>query len=160
MLSDLYFHTAQAKGQETHLGENGQKEKPMKVFLVDDSMVIRQRLKRMLADVQEVVVIGEAGDGLAATTDAILALKPDAVLLDIHMYDGNGIDVLQTLKKAAPTMAVIILTNYPFPQYRSKCLEAGADFFFVKSTEFDQVIPALKQLMGRVSGSTTPLPIE
>jgi DNA-binding NarL/FixJ family response regulator len=160
MISDLYFHTAQAKWQETHFGENGQKEKPMKVFLVDDSVVIRQRLKRMLADVHEVVVIGEAGDAQTATTDNILRQKPDVVLLDIHLLDGSGIDVLQTLKKAKPAPAVIILTNYPFPQYRSKCLEAGADFFFVKSTEFDQVVPALKQLMGRASRSTTPLPIE
>ena len=126
----------------------------MKVFLVDDSVVIRQRLKRMLADVQGVQVIGEAGDAQVVTTDAILMQKPDAVLLDIQLLDGSGIDVLQRLKKAAPTMAVIILTDYPFPQYRDKCMEAGADFFFVKSTEFDQVVPALKQLIQRNQDST------
>jgi DNA-binding NarL/FixJ family response regulator len=106
----------------------------MNIFLVDDSIIIRERLKRMLAGVQEVKVIGEAGDAQTATTDAILKQKPDVVLLDIHLLNGSGIDVLQTLKKAKPAPAVIILTNYPFPQYRQKCLEAGADFFFVKST--------------------------
>ncbi|MCL4394459.1 MAG: response regulator transcription factor [Chloroflexi bacterium] len=121
----------------------------MKLFLVDDSPVIRQRLKRMLADMDQVQVIGEAGDAQTATTDAILLQKPDAVLLDIHLVDGSGIDVLQRLKKADPTLAVIILTDYPYPQYRQKCTEAGADFFFVKSTEFDQVIPALQVLAGR-----------
>jgi len=45
------------------------------------------------------------------------------------------------LKREKPAPAVIILTNYPYPQYRQKCLEAGADFFFVKSTEFDQIVP-------------------
>lgn len=160
MISDHYFYTFQTDWQETHLDEIDPKGKSMKVFLVDDSVVIRQRLKRMLTDVQEVVVIGEAEDGQAATTDVILEQKPDVVLLDIHMLNGNGIDALQRLKKAKPAPAVIILTNYPFPQYRQKCLDAGADFFFVKSTEFDQVIPALKQLMGRASDSTTPPPIE
>lgn len=118
----------------------------MKVFLVDDSLVIRQRLKRMLAEVQEVQVVGEAGE-VQEAKDAILGLKPDVVLLDIHLFNGSGIDVLQSLKKEKPAPAVIILTNYPYPQYRQKCLEAGADFFFVKSTEFDQVVPALKQLI-------------
>lgn len=118
----------------------------MNVFLVDDSLVIRQRLKRMLADVQEVQVVGESGE-VQQATDAILEQKPDVVLLDIHLFNGNGIDMLQRLKKEKPAPAVIILTNYPYPQYRQKCLEAGADFFFVKSTEFDQVVPALKQLI-------------
>lgn len=124
----------------------------MKVFLVDDSLVIRQRLKRMLADVQGVQVTGEAGDAQQAM-DAILEQKPDVVLLDIHLLNGSGMDILQTLKKATPAPAVIVLTNYPYPQYRQKCTEAGADFFFVKSTEFDQVVPALKQLIQRARNS-------
>jgi len=124
----------------------------MKVFLVDDSLVIRQRLKRMLADVQGVQVTGEAGDAQEAM-DAILEQKPDVVLLDIHLLNGSGMDILQTLKKATPAPAVIVLTNYPYPQYRQKCTEAGADFFFVKSTEFDQVVPALKQLIQRARNS-------
>ena len=91
-------------------------------------------------------MVGESGE-VKEATDAILVQKPDVVLLDIHLFNGNGIDVLQRLKKEKPAPAVIILTNYPYPQYRQKCLEAGADFFFVKSTEFDQVVPALKQLI-------------
>ena len=126
----------------------------MKVFLVEDSVVIRRRLKRMLADLKEVEVMGEAGDARLAT-DVILQHKPDVVLLDIHLESGSGIDVLQKVKKEKPAPAVIILTNYPYPQYRQKCLEAGADFFFVKSSEFDKVVPALKQLMQRKSGTTT-----
>ncbi len=125
----------------------------MKVFLVDDSEVMRQRLKRLLADVPEVQVIGEAGRAQEAT-DAIREEKPDVILLDIHLLNGSGIDVLQNLKKAESAPAVIILTDYPYPQYRQKCLTAGADFFFVKSTEFDQVVPALKQLIQRANSST------
>jgi DNA-binding NarL/FixJ family response regulator len=131
----------------------------MKVLLVDDSVIIRQRLKRMLTAVPGVQVIGEAGD-VQATTDAIRQQKPDVVLLDIHLLDGSGIDVLQSLKKDNPAPAVIILTDYPFPQYRQTCLEAGADFFFVKSTEFDQVVPALRQLMERANGLMAHPPSE
>jgi DNA-binding NarL/FixJ family response regulator len=124
----------------------------VKIFLVDDSVVFLQRLKRMLADVQEILVIGETGNAQAATT-AILEQKPDLAILDINLLNGSGIDVLQSLKKTMPALAVMILTNYPYPQYRRKCLEAGADFFFVKSTQFDQVVPALKQLVHQAYGS-------
>ncbi|MBI3914633.1 MAG: response regulator transcription factor [Chloroflexi bacterium] len=120
----------------------------MNIFLVDDSSIIRQRLKRMVADVPEVHVIGETGSAQEAT-DAIFKTKPDVVLLDIQLLNGSGIDVLQRLKKQTPAPAVIILTNYPYPQYRKKCMDAGADFFFIKSTEFDQVVPALKLLIKR-----------
>jgi Response regulator containing a CheY-like receiver domain and an HTH DNA-binding domain len=123
----------------------------MNIFLVDDSLVIRQRLKRLLADVEEVQVVGESSE-VQEAMDAILKQKPDVVLLDIHLLNGNGIDVLQRLKKEKPAPAVIILTNYPYPQYRQKCLAAGADFFFVKSTEFDQVVPALRKLIQQASG--------
>ncbi|OGO35687.1 MAG: hypothetical protein A2Z03_01775 [Chloroflexi bacterium RBG_16_56_8] len=117
----------------------------MKVFVVDDSVVIRERLKRLVADVPDVQVIGEAGDAQIAVA-AILAQKPDVVLLDIHILNGNRIDVLQRLKQERVAPAVIILTDYPFPEYRQLCLNAGADFFFVKSTEFDQLVPALQKL--------------
>lgn len=117
----------------------------MKVFMVEDSAVIRERLKRLLAEIPEVQVVGETGDaqvGLAA----ILKQRPDVVLLDIHILNGNGIDVLQRLKQERVAPAVIILTDYPYPEYRQVCLDAGADFFLVKSTEFEQIVPALQQL--------------
>lgn len=117
----------------------------MNVFLVDDSVVLRQRLRRLLTNLAGVQVIGEAGEAQAAK-NAILIQKPDVVLLDIHLSDGNGIDVLQVIKKTKPAPVVIILTDYPYPQYRQKCFEAGADFFFIKPTQFDQVILTLKQL--------------
>jgi DNA-binding NarL/FixJ family response regulator len=125
----------------------GQYFMTVKVFLVDDSVIIRQRLKRLLADMEDVIVIGESGSSQEATA-AILEQKPDVVLLDIHLdNDGSGVEVLQTLKKERNAPAVIILTNYPYPQYRRKCTEAGADFFFIKSKEFDQVVSALKLLI-------------
>lgn len=124
----------------------------LKVYLVDDSAIIRQRLKRMLTGIANVEIVGEAGDAQEATT-AILQFKPDVVLLDIHLLGGSGIDVLEAIKKAQPAPSVIVLTNYPYPQYRQRCMQAGADYFFVKSTEFEQVIPALVKLCNRTDGA-------
>src|SRR5512146_1868974 len=127
------------------VSQPGWKSDAMKVFVVDDSVVIRQRLKRLLAEVPDLEVVGEAGDAQVAVA-AILAQRPDIVLLDLHLLNGNGIDVLRRLKQERVAPAVMILTDYPYPEYRRLCLDAGADFFFIKSTEFDQVVPALRQL--------------
>ncbi len=117
----------------------------MKVFLVDDSNLIRDRLRRMLAAIDDVEIIGEARDAREASS-AILEREPDVVLLDIHLLGGSGIDVLDAVKRGPSNPVVIVLTNYAYPQYRQKCLAAGADYFFVKSSEFDQVVPALEHL--------------
>ena len=159
MISEHDFLTVQVDRHGAPASMPNWKGKSIKVFLVDDSLVIRQRLKRMLAEVNEVQVIGESADAQEAT-NAILKQKPEVVLLDIHLLNGSGIDVLKNLKKATPAPAVIVLTNYPYPQYRQKCAEVGADFFFVKSTEFDQIVPAIKQLIQRTRNSVDRPPTQ
>ena len=116
----------------------------MKVFLVDDSLLIRQRLARMLLSVKGVQVIGEALQAREATT-SILQLKPDLVVLDVQLLSGTGMEVLQSIKQTKPAPIVIIVTN--FPEYRKKYLEAGADFFFDKSTEFHNIPLVLGRLI-------------
>lgn len=130
---------------QSAVSQPGSKSDAMKVFVVEDSAVIRERLKRLLAEMPEVQVVGETGDAQLALA-AILEQRPDVVLLDIHILNGNGIDVLQRLKQERVAPAVIILTDYPYPEYRQVCLDAGADFFLVKSTDFEQIVPALQKL--------------
>ena len=122
----------------------------MNVFLVNGSTIIRDRFKRMLALMEEVDVIGEAG-GIQEAMDAIRKQKPDVVLLDIPSSKGDGLKMLQRLKKAKPAPAVIMMTDDLHPLVHQKYLEAGAGFLFDKSTEFEQVVPALKQLIQQVS---------
>jgi len=110
----------------------------VRVFIVDDSLIVREHLVTMLDDLTEVEVVGQA-ETVTKAISAIGKLQPDLVILDIRMPDGSGIDVLQTIKQDEPAPIVIVLTNYPYPAYRQKCLQAGADFFLDKSTEFDQI---------------------
>ncbi|MBW1752178.1 MAG: response regulator transcription factor [Deltaproteobacteria bacterium] len=118
----------------------------MRVFIADDSMLIMERLKDMLAELPEIEIIGEARDGIGAIK-AVRKLNPDVVILDIKMPGVDGIDVLKDIKNNNQNITVIMLTNYPYPQYRRKCMELGADYFFKKSTEFENVMDALKQLI-------------
>jgi DNA-binding NarL/FixJ family response regulator len=108
------------------------------VFIADDSRIVRERLVTMLDELAEVEIVGQA-ENVAEAISAIRIVKPDVVILDIRMPGGSGIDVLQEIKQDEVAPMIIILTNYPYPAYRQKCLQAGADFFLDKSTEFDQI---------------------
>ena len=119
--------------------------KKLTVFLADDSAFIRERLPAMLAEITGVEVIGLAADGIEAV-NSIGKLKPDVVVLDIRMPGKNGMEVLQELKEFEPAPCVIMLTNYPYPQYRKKCLDMGADYFLDKSADFDGLFTVIKQL--------------
>ncbi len=123
----------------------------MKVLIVDDSAFIRERLKAMLSEITEPENISQAEDPLEAVK-CLQKLNHEVVILDIRMPDGSGIDVLRTIKKQPSPPSVIIVTNSPYPQYRRKCIDAGADFFFDKSAEFDKVTEVLKQLSQNQSG--------
>jgi two-component system, NarL family, response regulator DevR len=126
----------------------------LKVVIADDSLIIRERLVTMLDELAGVEIIGQAED-VAEAIRAIRHLQPDAVILDIHMPGGSGLDVLRTIKQDKLKPRVIILTNYSYAGYRQKFLQAGADFFLDKSAEFDQ-IPALLSGLSRVRGLTRP----
>ena len=124
----------------------GKKQKTiLRVFIVDDSAVIRERLEAMLSELKGIGIIGQA-KGSTEAEEAIPKLKPDVVILDIRMHGGNGIEVLKNIKKDKNPPLVMMLTNYPYPQYRKKCKDAGADFFFDKSSEFDKITEVLKKL--------------
>jgi DNA-binding NarL/FixJ family response regulator len=122
------------------------KEQRVKVFIVEDSIVVRERIVNLLSELKEVEIIGYAREALDAAI-SINKLKPDVVILDIRLKGGNGIDVLRNIKNYKYSPKIIVLTNYPFPQYRKKCMDAGADFFFDKSTEFDKIIDVLQQMI-------------
>ncbi|MCI0486105.1 MAG: response regulator transcription factor [Blastocatellia bacterium] len=118
----------------------------MTVFITDDSPIVRERLVDMLSELERIEIAGEAGDAQEAI-DSIRQLKPDVVILDIQMPGGSGIAVLQHIKRARPAPIVIMFTNYPYPLFRKKCMDEGADFFFDKSTQFDEVIKVLRELI-------------
>jgi DNA-binding NarL/FixJ family response regulator len=117
----------------------------VKLFIADDSDVLRNSLSQMISEIKGVKIVGEASDAVA-TLKAVERLKPDALILDIRMPGGDGILVLEALKRKEKPPLVIVFTNYPYLQYRKKALDAGADYFFYKATEFGMLIDLLKKL--------------
>jgi DNA-binding NarL/FixJ family response regulator len=113
-----------------------------RLFLVEDSPQIRERLLALFATVEGVRTVGYA-DGADAAIHDILAARPHAVVLDVSLAQGSGIDVLRALKAQAPEIDVYMLTNFATPQYRRLCARMGARGFFDKTTEFELVRNAI-----------------
>jgi len=120
----------------------------MRVFVVDDSALLREQVVGMLSELGGIEIVGQAEFPLEAF-QAICAMKPDIVILDIHLVGGSGIDVLQRIKGLDPAPIVIMLTNSPTPPYRRRCMMAGADFFLDKSSEFANVKAIIQSLSDR-----------
>jgi len=100
----------------------------------------------MISELPGIEVIGQA-ESAEKAINSIRILKPDVTILDIRMPGGDGIEVLKNIKKDKSAPLIIILTDDLYPQYRKKCLDSGADYFFDKSTEFQKVIGVLKKFI-------------
>jgi DNA-binding NarL/FixJ family response regulator len=125
----------------------------MRVFVVEDSVALRERLSRIILSLPNVDIVGHA-EAAAPAIEEIQNLKPDTVVLDIRLKQGTGIEVLEAIKATRPSPSVIVLTNYPYPQYRQRCLDAGADYFFDKSWQIDEVVATLRELSRKSRSSS------
>lgn len=118
----------------------------MRLFIADNSELLRSHLVSMISEFKEIEIVGQVKYGREAV-ELIRKLNPDIVILDIRMPDGNGIHVLEKIRKDNNLAKVIVFTNYPYVQYRKRCMEAGADYFFYKATEFEKLMEVLKRLI-------------
>ena len=124
------------------------------VLVVDDSAIVRQRLCTLLAEDDSICVVGEAG-GVAEAWERFEQCRPDAVVLDIRLPDGSGIEVLKRVKQAKPSCLAIMLTNLCEAPFRWESQRCGADYFLHKATEFEQVVELLHQ-RARISPGPSP----
>ena len=109
-----------------------------RVFIVDDSPIVRGRLARLISDIPGATVVGEAASAMEAI-EQIPRLSPNLVVMDISMPGGSGMCVLENLKHRASRPVIIMLTNFADAPYREKCRALGANYFFDKSSEFEEV---------------------
>jgi len=120
----------------------------VKVLIVEDSSIVRERLAALIADIGHVAIVGQAGDGFQA--EALFRQhRPDAVVLDIQLPGISGLDLLAQFKREQPECVVMVLTTYAFKEFRQRCVALGADYFFDKSAEYERVIEVLGKLPPR-----------
>lgn len=118
----------------------------MKVFIAEHLEYVRERLVNIVSEIKGIEIIGQAQKSIEAT-NSILKLKPDLVILDLQMPEGDAIDVIRKITKGRLAPIVIVLTDYPFLQYQRICTDVGADFFFDKSIEVEKITQVLKKLI-------------
>jgi len=119
----------------------------MKIFVVEDSAAVRERLIEMIREIADIEVVGEA-DTYDAAVSGILNTRPDVAVLDIKLADdgGSGIDVLAQVRKRLPAMKAIMLSNYATPQHMKASADAGAEYFLDKSADFERITEILVQM--------------
>ena len=121
---------------------------PLRVFLVEDSAVLRDRLAESLGSMSGVQIVGTT-DTEQSAIDALGTLQCDVVVLDLQLKQGNGFNVLKAIRHSESPQhrkLVIVLTNYAFSLYRHRCLQAGADFFLDKSREYERLPEVLEAM--------------
>ena len=125
--------------------------KDMKVIIADDSKLIRDRITERMNLIDSVNVVAQTTNSFE-TIEEIKKHKPDVLILDIRMPEGSGINVLKYIQKNKIRIVTMVVTNYPIIQYRNKCFELGADYFFSKALEFEEVFKLVKKLANSNKG--------
>lgn len=115
------------------------------ILIADDSKVLRERLAGLLSTLPRVGAIAQAEDAQQALRLA-RELRPEVLLLDIHMPGGDGIEVLREVKNEQPDTTVIMLTNHAQEAYRERCFALGADYFISKGEGFKKLADTLEGL--------------
>ncbi len=124
--------------------------KSLSVLVMDDAPVVRRLIVKLVNGIKGVDTVLQAGDAPSAVA-LMEEHSPEIAILDIKVPGGkglrNGIDVLRAMKVAQPDMAVIMLTNHATPRYKTECEQAGANYFFDKSSEFDKLPLVIEELV-------------
>ena len=117
----------------------------IRVFIADDHAIVREGLKQILAESPDIIVAGEAENGV----DAIKLFRKSkchVMLLDISMPDRSGIDVLKQVKKENPEIAVLMLSMHREDQYAIRSLKAGAAGYLTKQSAPRELVTAIRQV--------------
>lgn len=115
------------------------------VLLVDPSEPVRARLRQMLEDIEGVHVRGEYETADVAL-QAILKHPPDVVIIDIRLHNGDGLTLLNSIKRAAPATVLIVFSQLESPAYRMRLLSANADHCFDKPHEASALAATLRRI--------------
>ena len=131
--------------QANHSASYSEMTEKIHVLIADDHAIVRQGLRLILSETDDLVVTGEAEDGADAM---ILARQQqwDVFLLDVTMPNRDGIDTLKQLKKEFPRSPVLILSMHPEEQFAVRALKAGASGYLNKQSAPEQLVTAIRQV--------------
>jgi two-component system, NarL family, response regulator DegU len=117
------------------------------IVLADDHVLVRKGIKAMLESDTDILVIGEAGNGLEAL-EAARKLQPDILVLDIRMPEMNGLEAAAKLEEVSPDTKAVILSMHDSEEYVLQALDSGAYGYLLKDTDKSEFVKALRQVHG------------
>ena len=117
----------------------------LKILVADDHAIVRQGVKQILADSQDMVVCDEASDGQEALDKALLN-DYDVVLLDISMPGKSGLEVLRELGNQKPGLPILILTMHSEQDYAMRVLRQGASGYITKQSAPEELMAAIHRV--------------
>lgn len=116
----------------------------IRILVADDHAIVREGVKQILADVSDMVVQDEAGNG-QETLEKIARNDYEVVLLDISMPGRSGLEILEDIKSERPKLPVLILSMHPEEQYAVRALRAGASGYVTKASAPQELIGAIRK---------------
>lgn len=126
-------------------------DRNLRVFLVEDSPLLRKRLRSMVSDEPDLEIIGQAA-GESEAISKLASTATDVIVVDLQLKPGNGIAVIRAARAHASEIGdthpvwIVVLTNLNLPTVRERCEAAGANFFLDKMQDIEQLIPVLRGL--------------
>lgn len=117
----------------------------LRVLLVEDSMVLTERLTEAIKQIPEVELVGTA-DTEAGALAAIARDPVDVLILDLHLKQGTGFGVMRALAGAPHKPRIIVLTNYDLPEYKNAAIALGATHFLDKARDYGRLPEVLHEL--------------
>lgn len=116
----------------------------MKLLIVEDSKLVAERLCAALSTIPDLAL--DTARNFTTASERLRAWQPQAVILDIQLGDGNGLELLRTIKREQPDTRVLMFSNHPY--FRAYCVKAGAEAFFDKANEFEALTGTVRQMAG------------
>ncbi len=117
----------------------------IKILIADDHRIVREGLKQILAETQDMVVSAEASN-VQEVLNKVASDDYDVLLLDISMPGRSGLDILKQLKSERPRLSVLVLSMYSEEQYALRALRAGASGYMTKESAPDELIEAIRKV--------------
>jgi DNA-binding NarL/FixJ family response regulator len=113
------------------------------VLIADDQTLVRDGFRMILDEQEDMVVVGEAGDGIEAVAKT-RELRPDVVLMDVRMPGRDGLEATRDLLREMPETRVLILTTFDLNEYVYEAMKAGASGFLLKDVPRAQLVDGVR----------------
>jgi len=120
--------------------------KKISVIIVEDHKLVREMWTDLLADNNEIEVVGESGD-FDEAIEMIKSKKPDIVFLDINLPQSSGLDAVPLIRKFAPDTRIIAISVHDLPVYAKKMLQMGAKAYVTKNSSHLEIFKAVEEVM-------------